>query len=90
MTDRLPHEGRTSRMECHACPVRDVQCGDCIVPVIAGLPLPRRDEAQDVVPLRASERRAITRLVTAGLVDPQAAAEARVKVVPVSTRAASG
>ncbi len=61
-------------VECRTCPVRELRCDDCMVPVLLSLtdPAARRDTALD-----ADERAAVTRLVRAGLVDPESAARAR-------------
>jgi len=67
----------TMTVECRTCPVRELHCGDCMVPVLLDLTAPsvRLDFALD-----PEERAAVTRLVEAGLVAPEAAARARAVV----------
>ena len=67
----------TMTVECRTCPVRELQCGDCMVPVLLDLTAPslRVDHALD-----PEERAAVTRLVEAGLVAPETAARARAVV----------
>ena len=64
----------TLTVECRTCPVRELHCGDCMVPVLLDLTAPsvRLDHALD-----PEERAAVTLLVQAGLVDPETAAGAR-------------
>ena len=56
----------TMTVECRTCPVRELHCGDCMVPVLLDLTAPsvRLDHALD-----PEERAAVTLLVQAGLVD---------------------
>ena len=58
-------------VECRTCPVRELHCADCMVPVLLDLTAPsmRLDHALD-----PEERAAVTRLVEAGLVAPETAA----------------
>ena len=67
----------TMSVECRTCPVRELHCGDCMVPVLLDLAAPslRVDLALD-----PQERAAVTRLVHAGLVDPETASLARAKL----------
>ncbi|WP_392542335.1 hypothetical protein [Oryzobacter telluris] len=67
----------TMTVECRTCPVRELHCGDCMVPVLLELTAPSRrtDTALD-----PEERAAVTRLVHAGLVDVEEAARARVRL----------
>ena len=67
----------TMTVECRTCPVRELHCGDCMVPVLLDLAAPsvRFDLALD-----PEERSAVTRLVEAGLVTPDTAARARAVV----------
>ena len=67
----------TMTVECRTCPVRELHCGDCMVPVLLDLTAPsvRLDVALD-----PEERAAVTRLVEAGLVAPETAARARAVV----------
>lgn len=78
----------TMTVECRTCPVRELQCGDCMVPVLLDLTAPalRVDHALD-----PEERAVLTRLVHAGLVDPETASRARASLEPAAARAtASG
>jgi hypothetical protein len=70
-------------VDCSACPARDVRCDDCMVTAMLSQP------AADL-PLDAAERQAVTRLVSAGLVSPQAAAAARARATPSGGTAAVG
>ena len=62
-------------VECRTCPVRELHCGDCMVPVLLELtahaPPPERA-------LDREERAAVTRLVRSGLVSVESASAARV------------
>ncbi|MGG5261056.1 hypothetical protein [Phycicoccus avicenniae] len=66
-------------VDCRTCPVRELHCDDCMVPVLLSLTAPgsRSDTALD-----AEERAAVTRLVRAGLVDPETAGTARARLEP--------
>jgi hypothetical protein len=79
--------GTTMTVECRTCPVRELQCGDCMVPVLIELTAPSGRPEQALDP---EERAAVTRLVEAGLVDIESAAGARAVADPVSDRAAAG
>ncbi len=70
----MPSHDLTLTVECRTCPVRELHCGDCMVPVLLDLTAPsvRLDHALD-----PDERAAVTRLVEAGLVAPETAARAR-------------
>jgi hypothetical protein len=70
----MPSHDTTMTVECRTCPVRELQCADCMVPVLLDLTAPsvRLDHALD-----PEERAAVTRLVEAGLVAPETAARAR-------------
>ena len=64
----------TMTVECRTCPVRELQCGDCMVPVLIELSAaPARLEHG----LDPEERAVVTRLVQAGLVDAETAVRAR-------------
>lgn len=67
----------TMTVECRTCPVRELHCDDCMVPVLLDLTAAsvRLDHALD-----PQERAVVTRLVEAGLVAPEAAARARAVV----------
>ena len=69
----------TMTVECRTCPVRELHCGDCMVPVLLELTAPsvRFDLALD-----PEERSAVTRFVEAGLVTPEVASRARAVVGP--------
>ena len=73
----------TRTVECRTCPVRELHCGDCMVPVLLDLTAPsvRLDHALD-----PEERAVLTRLVGSGLVDVETAARARAVVEPVPAR----
>jgi hypothetical protein len=70
----MPSHDLTLTVECRTCPVRELHCGDCMVPVLLDLTAPslRLEHALD-----PEERAAVTRLVEAGLVAPETAAVAR-------------
>jgi hypothetical protein len=70
-------------VECRTCPVRELHCADCMVPVLLDLTAPsmRFDLALD-----PEERAAVTRLVEAGLVAPETAARARAAVASSGSR----
>lgn len=73
----------TMTVECRTCPVRELQCGDCMVPVLLDLTAPalRLDHALD-----AEERAVVTRLVQAGLVDAETASRARASLESAAAR----
>ena len=91
-------------VDCHACPVREVRCADCIVTALGGGPVHagshRSDEPAGAVgsglPLDRAERRAVSVLLGAGLVTPEVAHQARAvrdpapTVVPQPHRRAAG
>ncbi|MBM6404045.1 hypothetical protein JQN72_07295 [Phycicoccus sp. CSK15P-2] len=64
-------------VECRTCPVRELHCDDCMVPVLLSIGGPRGESSLD-----AEERAAVTRLVRAGLVDAEAAGRARARLEP--------
>ena len=66
-------------IDCQTCPVRDVHCADCMVTALADIPVgaPGAMRATRGLPLDRAERRAVSVLVTAGLVTPEAAHGAR-------------
>jgi hypothetical protein len=70
----MPSHDLMLTVECRTCPVRELHCADCMVPVLLDLTAPslRLDHALD-----PEERAAVTRLVGVGLVDPETAAPAR-------------
>ena len=66
-------------VECRTCPVRELRCDECMVPVVLSLTeLVTRPETA----LDPEERAVVTRLVRAGLVDPETAAGVRATVEP--------
>ena len=73
----------TMTVECRTCPVRELHCGDCMVPVLLDLTAPavRLEHALD-----PEERAAVTRLVEAGLIAPETAARARAVVSSSGSR----
>jgi len=70
-------------VECRTCPVRELHCADCMVPVLLDLTAPsmRFDLGLD-----PEERAAVTRFVEAGLVAPETAARARAVVTSSGSR----
>jgi hypothetical protein len=73
-------------VECRTCPVRELRCDECMVPVLLSLTdLSARSETA----LDTEERAAVTRLVRAGLVDPETAASVRATVEPLAGPVAS-
>ena len=81
----------TMTVECRTCPVRELQCGDCMVPVLLDLAAPtlRGDLAQQStlrvdLALDPQARAAVTNLVLAGLVDAETASRARARLEPAS------
>ena len=66
-------------VECRTCPVRELRCDDCMVPVLLSLSgAPGRAQTA----LDSEERAAVTRLVRAGLVGAETAARARATLDP--------
>jgi hypothetical protein len=59
-------------VDCETCPVRHVRCDDCLVTALEALPFGGLEEGQ--LPLDSAERRAVGRLVAAGLVSAEQAA----------------
>ena len=66
-------------VECRTCPVRELRCDDCMVPVLLSL---TDHPARPDTTLDAEERAAVTRLVRAGLVDSEVASRARATLDP--------
>ena len=64
----MPSHDLTMTVECRTCPVRELHCGDCMVPVLLDLTAPsvRLEHALD-----PEERAVVTRLVEAGLRRPR-------------------
>jgi len=82
----MPSHDLTMTVECRTCPVRELHCGDCMVPVLLDLTAPsvRLEHALD-----PEERAVVTRLVEAGLVAPETAARARAVVAASGARDAA-
>ena len=72
-------------VECRTCPVRELHCDDCMVPVLLQISSARSETSLD-----AEERAAVTRLVRAGLVDPETATAARARLEPGAAVAHGG
>ncbi len=83
----MPAHVSTMTVECRTCPVRELHCGDCMVPVLLELTAPslRTDTALD-----AEERAAVTRLVHAGLVDAEEATRVRARLDTAGSESSSG
>lgn len=64
-------------VECRTCPVRELHCGDCMVPVLLEIATARTETSLD-----REERAAVTALVRAGLVDAETANAARARLEP--------
>jgi hypothetical protein len=72
-------QNTTMTVECRTCPVRELQCGDCMVPVLLELSTARGRPQHT---LDTEERAVVTLLVQAGLVDAESAARARAVTEP--------
>ncbi|MFQ6170562.1 hypothetical protein ACK8HX_03055 [Oryzobacter sp. R7] len=83
----MPGHVSTLSVECRTCPVRELHCGDCMVPVLLGLTAPER---VDRSALDHDERSAVTRLVRAGLVDAEEASRVRVSLAPTAEASRGG
>ena len=70
----MPSHDLTLTVECRTCPVRELHCGDCMVPVLLDLTAPSVRLEHGLDP---EERAVVTRLVEVGLVAPETAARAR-------------
>jgi hypothetical protein len=90
-------------VDCQACPVRDVHCADCMVTALTRIPMPtlrpvgapaQEAEADVVAPVRLdpAERRAVSILLAAGLVDRDQAGRAEAWLEPsrIASRQAVG
>jgi hypothetical protein len=71
-------------VDCRTCPVREVHCSECIVPVL--LELTTRAGRPSV--LDPDERAAVSALLAAGLVGPETAERARAMALPDAPTAA--
>ncbi len=71
-------------IDCQTCPVREVHCAECMVTALTlGAPEARRAES---VPLDAPEERAVSVLLSAGLVSRATAAAAQALLEPPVAR----
>lgn len=84
-------------VDCQACPVRDRHCADCMVTALTMIPMPTLrpvgepdPSPEDLAPLDPGERRAVSVLLAAGLVDRDAAARAGARLEPRGGRQAVG
>lgn len=62
-------------IDCTACPVRELHCGDCMVTALL-------EPSTADLPLDASERAAVTLFVASGLVAPHEASDLRARREP--------
>lgn len=85
MTHDLTHDSLT--ILCSRCPVRDIQCGDCMVTALVD---PASMGLGSEIPLDADERAAVTACVRAGLITAEAAATVRAERVPFDIGRAVG
>ena len=67
-------------IDCQTCPVRDLHCGECMVPVLVELATHGGPAEVTEAALDPHERAAVTALVRSGLVSAHAAATARVQL----------
>ena len=81
----------TMTVECRTCPVRELQCRDCMVPVLLDLAAPtlRGDLAQQStlrvdLALDQQDRAAVTNKLLAELVDAEPASRPRPRPEPAS------
>lgn len=87
-------------VDCDTCPVREVQCDDCLVTALRGMPVvdlgmpdpehPEHPEHPGHLDLDLAERRTAARLVAVGLVDAHQAAGATARREPWGTGEAIG
>lgn len=85
MTHDLTHDSLT--ILCARCPVRDLQCGDCMVTAMID---PAAMGLRSEIPLDADEHAAVTACVRAGLLTADAAATVRSERVPFDIGRAVG
>jgi hypothetical protein len=64
-------------VDCETCPVRDVQCADCVVTALGVPALEITPLRPAELPLDRAERRAVSVLLASGLVDAGTAHAAR-------------
>lgn len=85
MTHDLTHDSLT--ILCARCPVRDVQCGDCMVTALIN---PASMGLDSALPLDLDERAAVTACVRAGLITAEFAASVRSQRMPFDIGIATG
>ena len=85
MTHDLTHDSLT--ILCARCPVRDLQCGDCMVTALID---PASMGLDSDLPLDLDERAAVTACVRAGLISAESAATVRSQRVPFDLGIAAG
>lgn len=85
MTHDLTHDSLT--ILCARCPVRDVQCGDCMVTALIN---PASMGLDSDLPLDLDERAAVTACVRAGLITAEFAASVRSQRMPFDIGIATG
>lgn len=85
MTHDLTHDSLT--ILCARCPVRDIQCGDCMVTALID---PASMGLGSDLPLDLDERAAVTACVRAGLITAEAAASVRSQRAPFDIGRAVG
>ncbi|MFC7488441.1 hypothetical protein ACOCJ7_08920 [Knoellia sp. CPCC 206453] len=85
MTHDLTHDSLT--ILCARCPVRDIQCGDCMVTALIN---PASMGLDSDLPLDLDERAAVTACVRAGLISADFAATVRSQRVPFDIGIAAG
>lgn len=85
MTHDLTHNSLT--ILCARCPVRDIQCGDCMVTALNN---PASMELDSDLPLDRDERAAVTACVRAGLITADFAATVSSHRVPFDIGIAVG
>ncbi|MGL5859034.1 MAG: hypothetical protein ACRC35_11660 [Angustibacter sp.] len=78
----MAHHDTTMSVDCSTCPVREVHCGECMVPALLDL---APFKAHGHVRLNTQERRAVTLLVRVGLIDAGEASRARAAVAPAQS-----
>jgi hypothetical protein len=75
-------------IDCRTCPVREVNCDDCVVTALRGLPVVRLEDGE--LSLDPAERRALHIFVRAGMVDAAHAATLTARREPWSGAQAVG
>lgn len=77
-------------VSCATCPVRGQRCEDCVVTVLARIPVGPAPEHGAGTHLDAAERRAVSLFVAAGLVDARYAATLTASTSPAGRGQAVG